>query len=98
VADSVATAAVRLPVDAAARPGSVASAHPAAELFRAWGQRAVRQADAALAGAELVFQKVRRVLSATPGSPAAYLPRACLSFRNGRDRKAGHKLLRSSQS
>src|SRR6516225_421947 len=36
-------------------------------------------------------QRAPRALSATPDNPAAYPPRACLSFRNGLGRKAGRK-------
>src|SRR6266487_6292986 len=42
--------------------------------------------------------RVRRVLSATFDNPAAYRPRACLSFHNAPSRKVERKSLRKFQS
>src|SRR5438105_5075768 len=66
-----------------------------------------RQAQAVCFGAAAVppatgrvarHRTVRRVLSATLDNPAAYRPRACLSFQNAPSRKVERKSLRKFQS
>ena len=75
-----------------ARRHSEAWARLTAELSPVGLRQSVHPAGAAWARAELfACRRARRVLSATPGNPAAYRRPVCLSFRNGQARTTGRK-------